>query len=480
MMRRILSGPAVALRRLGATLFYRDGTSLFHVLAVPDFRNLWTGQMISMLGDAVAYNTMLFAIIRMADDAGKSSGEVLGMLAVIGAIPTLILGLVAGTVADRADRKHVMIAADLLRGVLTLSYLFVDRWSELWIFFVASVLSSVISTFFYPARTALVPMILSKKELLAANAFGQLTHTLSFVVGAALAGVLVGLADATAPAFIIDSLSFFVSAYFILRIRTSGRVPRDALVQAAAPVLRSVAGTLRSAAFTTRAMAGELVVGVRYTLTDPIMRGVLISFLAMMLGLGAANVTFVPLLIDELGMNEAGIGPIRFAQTAGIILSSTAISALAARYRARNLIGLGMLAFGVTTVMVAVTENFWVMLGVMFLVGLAISPPQIIAATLMQQHVPQEKLGRASGAQNTIVNVANIASMGAAGYLMDRIGARSVFASAGLVIFLAGIVSWWALRGVEDAPPVAERAEGEPEDLLVPEPVDAPELLVVE
>jgi MFS family permease len=449
------------MRRFRAKLFYRDGTSVFSVLAVPDFRNLWIGQMISMLGDAVAYNTMLFAIIRMADDAGKGSGSVIGLLAVIGALPTLVLGLVAGTVADRANRKHVMIVADLLRAFITLAYLFVDEWDKIWIFFVVSVSASVVSAFFYPARTALVPMILNKKELLAANAFGQLTHTLSFVVGAALAGILVGWADATAPAFIIDSLSFFVSAYFITRINISGRISRQEVTQTAQASLNSLGSIIGSAWNTTRAMAGELVVGVRYTLTDTIMRGVLISFLAMMLGLGAANVTFVPLLVNELGMNEAGIGPIRFSQTAGIILSSMAISSLAARYRARNLIGLGMLAFGVTTVLVAVTRSYSLMIVVLFLVGLTISPPQIIAATLMQQHVPQEKLGRASGAQNTIVNVANIASMGAAGYLMDPIGARSVFAWAGVIIFLAGIVSWWALRDVDDSPQPAAQASEE-------------------
>ena len=95
----------------------------------------------------------------------------------------------------------------------------------------------------------------------------------------------------------------------------------------------------------------------------------------------------------------------------------------------------------------------------------------------MQQHVPEEKLGRASGAQNTIVNVANIASMGAAGYLMDRIGARSVFASAGIVIFLAGIVSWWALRSVDDAPQAGAQTR---EDTLPVEPVSASDLVAVE
>jgi len=89
----------------------------------------------------------------------------------------------------------------------------------------------------------------------------------------------------------------------------------------------------------------------------------------------------------------------------------------------------------------------------LFLVGLTIAPPQIVASTLMQRHVPSAKLGRASGAQGTIVNVANIASMGAAGLLMDEIGARTVFTIAGVLIFAAGIVSWWVLRNVHDDPP---------------------------
>lgn len=439
-------------RRIVNALFYRNGANIFGVLAEDDYRNLWIGQMISFVGDALAYNTLTLAIIRMANDEGVSSGKLLSLLFVLSALPPLFLGMFAGTIVDRVNRKRLMILTDIIRGVLAVGFLLVSNLDQIWIYFVVSIALSSVSTFFYPARTALLPVILKKEQLLSANALAQLTQTLAFVVGAAAAGVMVGKADATAPAFIADSVSFFVSAYFISRIKSTGSVARTvsaagkAATDALAPVLSRLASVRKSAS----TMLQELLVGLRYVLTDQVMRGVLISFLALMLGLGAANVTFVPLLINELGMNEAGLGLIRFAQTVGIIAGSTLVTALAARYRARNLIGLSMVAFGVMTLVVSVVTSYPLMVGVMFVVGLTISPPQIVASTLMQRHVPSEKLGRASGAQGTIVNVANIASMGAAGYLMDVIGAREVFSLAGVLIFAAGIVSWWVLRSVRE------------------------------
>jgi MFS family permease len=432
-------------------LFYRQGGSIFGVLREHDFRNLWLGQMISFVGDSLAYNTLTLAVIHMANEQGTSAGKILSMIFVLSALPPLFLGMVAGTIADRVNRKHMMIASDLLRSVLALGYLLVDDLDQVWIFLIVTILMSSVSTFFYPARTSLLPLILKKEQLLSANALAQLTHTLAAVVGAAAAGIMVGRAQATAPAFIADSLSFLLSAFFISRIATSGQIER-----AAAQAAARAGYSLRRAAVTLRTMSGELMVGLRYVLTDQIMRGVLISFLALMLGLGAANVTFVPLLINELGMAEEGLGVIRFSQTIGIIAGSTIITAIAARYKARNLIGLSMVVFGVTTLIVAVVTSYPLMVIVLFFVGLVIAPPQIVASTLMQRHVPSAKLGRASGAQGTIVNVANIASMGAAGFLMDEIGARQVFALAGALIFVAGFVSWWVLRGVEDVPDNAD------------------------
>ncbi len=454
-------------QRLAQALFYRQGVNVLSVLQVADFRHLWTGQMISFIGDALAYNTMTLGIIRMAKAADVPAGHILSTLFVLSALPSLFLGMVAGAIVDRTNRKHLMIAADVIRGFLALGFLLVQDLEHVWVYVVVSTLLSTVSIFFYPARTAILPLMLDADQLLAANALAQLTHTLSFVLGAAVAGVLVGAFNATAPAFLFDSVSFFFSAYFIARIGISGKVARRAL-SASAPRTRSM---LRRRAHTlhtqTRRMVADLRFSVHFVFTDQVMRGVLLSSLAVMTGLGAANVTFVPLLIEELGMPEEGLGAIRFMQTLGIITSSILVTTTIVRkHSPAAIIGGSTLAFGLMTIVVSVTGSYGAMLAVLFAVGLTISPSSIVSSTLIQRHVPSEKLGRASGARGTIVNVANIASMGVAGPLMDRIGARHVFTLAGGIIAGAGVVAWWALRDVPHSPA---------QDQVVPIKVIAPE-----
>jgi hypothetical protein len=95
-MRNVLVAGQANVHRISSALFYREGTNIFTVLRVEDFRHLWTGQMISFVGDALAYNTLTLAIIRMAHDEGVSAGRLLSLLFVLSALPPLFLGMVAG------------------------------------------------------------------------------------------------------------------------------------------------------------------------------------------------------------------------------------------------------------------------------------------------------------------------------------------------------------------------------------------------
>lgn len=84
------------VRQFAHHLFYRGDVSVFTVLRVADFRNLWLGQMISFLGDAMAYNTMTLAVIRMANEADTSAGRLLSLIFVLSALPSLLLGMWPG------------------------------------------------------------------------------------------------------------------------------------------------------------------------------------------------------------------------------------------------------------------------------------------------------------------------------------------------------------------------------------------------
>jgi hypothetical protein len=108
-------------RQLFYTVFYRNGTSIFSVLQVDDFRNLWLGQLISFVGDSLAYNTMTFAIIQMAKDADVSYGRLLSLLFV----PRRCL---PGARHDRRNHRGSLEPqtvddwADIIRGCLTLGF----------------------------------------------------------------------------------------------------------------------------------------------------------------------------------------------------------------------------------------------------------------------------------------------------------------------------------------------------------------------
>jgi len=177
-----------------------------------DFRNLFVGQLISQTGDwfnSVALFTLLLSL--------TGSGETVGYVLIIKLLPAFFAGPPAGVVADRFNRKTIMIVADLVRAVLVLGFLFVQRQDQVWIVYVLAGVEIVVSSFFDPAKSAAIPNIVSREELVPANALSAASWSVTLALGAALGG-LVTDAFGRNTAFVVDSLSFFVSAAFIARV----------------------------------------------------------------------------------------------------------------------------------------------------------------------------------------------------------------------------------------------------------------------
>ena len=177
-----------------------------------DFRNLFIGQLVSQTGDwfnSVALFTLLLSL--------TGSGETVGYVLIIKLLPSFFAGPPAGVVADRFNRKTIMIVADLVRAFLVLGFLFVQRQEQVWIVYVLAGLEIVVSSFFDPAKSAAIPNIVSREELVPANALSAASWSVTLALGAALGG-LVTDAFGRNTAFVIDSLSFFISAAFIARV----------------------------------------------------------------------------------------------------------------------------------------------------------------------------------------------------------------------------------------------------------------------
>src|SRR5262245_43799548 len=139
-------------------------------------------------------------------------------------LPMAIVGPLAGVVVDRVDRRRLMITADILRGVLILGLLFVQRRDQVWIAYVVMTLCVSAQAFFEPARTSTIPNITSADELMPANALSSATWSAMLAIGASVGG-LVTMISGRNVAFAINAASFFISALFLSRTRYDSTPP---------------------------------------------------------------------------------------------------------------------------------------------------------------------------------------------------------------------------------------------------------------
>jgi DHA3 family macrolide efflux protein-like MFS transporter len=171
----------------------------------------------------------------------------------------------------------------------------------------------------------------------------------------------------------------------------------------------------------------------------------------MMLGLGAVNVLFVPLMINELQVPATWFGALEFAQTAGMVLSGGLVALLAARFKPTWIVCIGAMALGVAIGLISLAGNIWHVLPVLFLVGAIVTPLQASIATLSQTSVADEVLGRVGASLNALITTASLISMALAGVLGDLIGVRNVFVVAGGVSVCAGLAAAAVFRSRPNA-----------------------------
>lgn len=391
-------------------------TEIRSLLRVPDFRRLWTAQIISDFGDSLTIFTLLFLAQRLTGDE-----TAVATVLIASALPTLLVGLVAGVWVDRWNLKRVMVASDVIRAGLVLGLLAVDA-SRLWVMYVIVFLLASTGTFFRPARQALMPRVVTGEQLLSANSVNEVTRVVAYTAGTAVSGLLVGLTGAFGPVFLIDSLTFVVSALLVARVVTAAEPARDH-------------------GDTAAGVLSELREGVRIMMASRWLSGVLVGATLAMFGLGAINGLIVPFVVGDIGLSESWFGLLEGAQSLGVVVAGTLTAILAAHFRPSSLISAGLVAVGVVVAGFAGVQGLLGLTVLMLLVGLAVAPVQASAATIMQREAPPRVLGRAASALSAGTTGAQVGSLAIAGTLASLMGVRAVFLLSGAVVVAAGIVS---------------------------------------
>ncbi len=177
-----------------------------------NFRRLWLAQFISEMGDWF-YSLAVYDLILEL----TGSGQAVSYAIIIQLLPWFFMTPLAGYLADRFSRRRLMIVADAVRGIVVLGLLLVRSAEDLWLIYALLGVEVMFAAIFEPARNALIPNVAKPEELLPANALSSATWSLALTVGAALGGVVTALLGRD-TSFVVNSLSFFVSAILLKRI----------------------------------------------------------------------------------------------------------------------------------------------------------------------------------------------------------------------------------------------------------------------
>jgi MFS family permease len=374
-----------------------------------NFRRLWLAQIVSEIGDwfyTLAIYTLLLEL------TGRAGSVALAL--VLQVLPQTFVGPMAGVVNDRLRRKHVMIAADLIRFVIVLSMLLVRSRSMVWLVYPLLVAETMMAAFFEPARNAVIPNIASTDEVLVANTLSSATWSVNLLIGASIGGVVAAFFGRDAV-FVLNALSFLASAILIRGMRFSEPHAESALplrprdLVDFSPVLEGIRyirshRTILPAVF---AKAGELMVGPSWVI-----------FTVM----GATEFA-----LHRRGMNLAGQAMLGMS----ILMAGRAMGALvgpliAARWagyrdsRLRLGILLGYLTAAAGYMEIGLTHSVWFASLGALIAHAGGSTVWVFSTTLLQLHTEDQYRGRVFSADLGLGSFSFAVTAYAAGILLDH------------------------------------------------------------
>lgn len=396
------------------------------------FRQLWLGQVVSQMGDW--FNTIaLYTIILNLTGSGRD----IGLMMVARFLPSFVFGSLSGVLADRFSRRSIMIVSDLLRALVVLGFLFVRRADQLWILYVLTVAQLALSTFFEPAKTAAIPSIVSDRELVTANALSSVTWSVMLTLGAALGGIITGWFGTNA-AFILDALTYLLSAALIMSIRLPSRPRRP------------------KQKLTISRMLGfsETLEGARYVKDRPRVLALLLVKPAW--GLGGGIITLLAIFgerIFTVGRSPAtGIGVLFAARGIGTAIGPIVARRIAGEGDARmqNTIGIAFLIGGLFYMAFGAATNFIFALMVLGIAHCGGSILWVFSTVLLQRGVEDGFRGRVFAAELALLTLTMALSNYATGEMLDRfsMSPRIIAIAMGALFVVPGFVwfltqRWW-------------------------------------
>ena len=365
----------------------------------PSFRNLWYGQVISELGNWVN-SIALYALILQLTGSGMAMAA--AMMAKL--LPMVIISPFAGVVIDRMDRRTVLIASDILRCFTVLCFLIVESREDLWLVYALTLFEVALTGFFEPARSAILPSIVKKNHLVTANAISGATWSIMLTLGAALGGFVVSLFGVKV-AFILDALTYLLSAWFIIKISYPNTKSEE-------PIKKNDFSGIKG-----------LLEGGRYLISHPIVLA--LALLKSGMAIKGGIMTLIPLFANRLWSDPAAV-----SVAVGIMFSSRGIGSAIGPILIRKWLGespkilqgsilaafflgsLALLAF-------SFSKNLWLTSLCIGLSGMFGSIVWVFSTALIHLEADRQFLGRIFGIEMALLTLIMGISNGVVGVAID-------------------------------------------------------------
>jgi MFS family permease len=403
-----------------------------------NFRRLWLAQIVSEIGDwfyTLAIYTLLLQL------TGRASSVAWALMLQV--LPQTLVGPMAGVVNDRLRRKHVMIAADLIRCVVVLAMLLVRSPSMVWLVYLLLVTETTMTAFFEPARSAVIPNVTTEDEVLVANTLSSATWSVNLLIGASIGGVVAAFFGRDAV-FILNALSFLVSAWLIRSMRfeephaasSAPLRPRDLIDFT--PVLEGFRyirnhPTLLPAVC---AKAGELMVGPSWVI-----------FTVM----GAHEFAWHGHGINDAGGAMLGMSILLGGRGVGALVGPLISARWAGRSDRRLQLGIlfGYLTIGAGYSLLGASRSIWMAAACALLAHAGGSTVWVFSTTLLQLHSEDRFRGRVFSADLGLASLSFAVTAFVCGPFLDAgFSARLVATGTGVLMLVPATILFLVLRGM--------------------------------
>lgn len=410
------------------------GPAMLQPLRLHDFRLVFTGESISLIGDQFHFVALAWLVLQLT-----GSGVALGTVLMVAAIPRAAFMLLGGALSDRFSPRSLMLVSNVIRGVVVgvLAALVISGNAQLWMLYGLALIFGVVDGIFHPALNTIVPMLVSERQLPQANALVQITQQLSGLIGPAIAGLVVAAVQ-TGPAFAVDAVSFGVAALALAFVLGGRRAAPTASEEQPAEGLLATIGS-----------------GLRYAWSDPAVRSLIFLVAAFNFAFTGPMQVGLPYLANSrydggpalLGVmfSAFGVGAVAGAALAGSIKHVPRLGLVTLAIAAGLGIGVGV---------IGVAPNIAVALAAMVAIGLGAGFINVRVIAWLQRRTPEAMRGRVMSL--LLLGAIGLApvSLAISGVIIDFGAVTAMFlVAAGIVIVavLGGVVAGVPSQMVDEA-----------------------------